>query len=155
MAIRAAIVEYWVEAWLFPGLKPTLYITSLIGLTLVLAGQVVRSLAMWTLGVSFTHLLAKSKATEHKLGTRGIYAYMRHPSYAGWFWWAVGSQCILANPICILGFGAAAAKFFLDRIPEEEDDLEVFFGNQYSLYKKRVPMGFPLDLTFRLLSPPK
>jgi protein-S-isoprenylcysteine O-methyltransferase len=42
---------------------------------------------------------------------------MRHPSYFGWFYYTVGTQIILTNPICAVLFGFAAFKFFAGRIP--------------------------------------
>ena len=30
--------------------------------------------------------------TDHQLVTSGVYGYCRHPSYAGWFLWSVGTQ---------------------------------------------------------------
>jgi uncharacterized membrane protein len=32
------------------------------------------------------------------------YRYVRHPGYLGWFIWAVGTQVLLANPVCTLLF---------------------------------------------------
>lgn len=29
---------------------------------------------------------------EHKLVTNGVYNFMRHPSYVGWFYWSLGTQ---------------------------------------------------------------
>lgn len=43
--------------------------------------------------------------------------YLRHPSYFGWFWWCVGTQCLLCNPLCILAYAVAAWDFFRKRIP--------------------------------------
>src|SRR4051812_31669288 len=44
----------------------------------------------------------------------------RHPSYVGWFYWSVGTQLLLCNPLCTVLYGLAAWAFFKDRIPYEE-----------------------------------
>lgn len=152
LAMRVAVVEYCVESFLFPNLKPKLLFLSILGLIAVIFGQCLRSLAMYTLGVSFTHLVADRKEPEHVLGTRGVYAYSRHPSYLGWFWWAIGTQMLIANPICLLGYIYAATVFFVDRIPPEEESLLEFFGDQFAEYRAKVPIGFPLDLAIKYIA---
>lgn len=118
------------------------------GLMLVVCGQSIRTVAMWTAGSNFTHIIADRKSQTHKLVTHGIYrsvtlhwhgeasavmhcpcalchkapnprsllrrpesdgtvpsprlvpcSFSRHPSYMGWFWWSIGTQLLLCNPI--------------------------------------------------------
>ena len=83
------------------------------------------------------------KHSHHKLVTTGLYALCRHPSYVGWFMWSVGTQVLLSNPVCFVGFNFAAWAFFANRIPGEEALLLSFFGNSYAEYQKRVPLGIP------------
>ncbi len=40
----------------------------------------------------------------------------RHPSYFGFFYWSVGSQILLCNPICLVGFTVSLWRFFNQRI---------------------------------------
>ena len=84
----------------------------------------VRIAALFTAKHNFTHEIADEKKPEHVLVTEGIYKYVRHPGYAGallqslmhgthalplgWFWWTVGTQVMLLNPICIAGFAFAS-----------------------------------------------
>ena len=42
--------------------------------------------------------------------------WSRHPAYAGFFWYSVGTQVLLANPVALLGYIAALYKFFVERI---------------------------------------
>ncbi|KAF3325791.1 Pentatricopeptide repeat-containing protein [Carex littledalei] len=42
---------------------------------------------------------------------------MRHPSYCGFFVWAIGTQFMLCNPISFIGFLLALWRFFSKRIP--------------------------------------
>ncbi|CAF4396864.1 unnamed protein product, partial [Adineta steineri] len=80
---------------------------------------------------------------EHRLITHGIYNYYRHPSYVGWFWWACGTQILLANPISFLLYLIATWLFFSERIAYEEGTLIRFYGELYRDYQKRVPVGIP------------
>ena len=99
-------------------------------------GQLARSLAMWHAKSNFTHKIAYYKRQDHVLITTGIFAYIRHPSYFGFFWWAVGTQLLLCNPICILGFLFVLHRFFKDRIEEEELLLIRFFGTKCNFFFK-------------------
>jgi protein-S-isoprenylcysteine O-methyltransferase len=61
----------------------------------------------------------------------------------GWFWYTVGTQIILGNPICTIGFAFASYKFFAERIEDEEEKLIEFFGQKYEQYRKRTIVGIP------------
>jgi protein-S-isoprenylcysteine O-methyltransferase len=85
IAIIAGWTEFWVESFFFPSYKATLWIivpSTIIAYT----GLVIRVVGMRTCGSNFNHLVAESRPTNHKLVTKGIYQYLRHPSYCGWFW---------------------------------------------------------------------
>ncbi|GAA5857091.1 hypothetical protein JCM8547_007952 [Rhodosporidiobolus lusitaniae] len=110
-----------------------------LGLVLTVGGQIVRSYAMISASNNFSHLISYSKRADHRLVTSGIYSWSRHPSYAGFYWWAVGTQVMLGNPICVLAFVATLQWFFSARIRVEEKYLVKFFGKEYEDYRKRVP----------------
>ena len=61
--------------------------------------------------------------------------HFRHPSYAGWFMWSLGSQLILINPICLLAYAYVSFSFFSERIYCEEFMLLKFFGREYREYQ--------------------
>ncbi|KYQ91104.1 prenylcysteine methyltransferase [Tieghemostelium lacteum] len=143
IALAAGFTEYWVEWYFFPGMKQFTFLPK-IGILLTIFGQVTRTLAMITAGSNFTHIVQEHKRKEHELVTTGIYSYLRHPSYFGWFIWSVSTQLTLFNPICIIGYTFASWAFFNERIEEEEEFLIKFFGQQYVEYKKRVWSGIPL-----------
>eukprot|EP00475_Leptophrys_vorax_P007086 TRINITY_DN14464_c0_g1_i1.p1 TRINITY_DN14464_c0_g1~~TRINITY_DN14464_c0_g1_i1.p1 ORF type:complete len:330 (-),score=56.12 TRINITY_DN14464_c0_g1_i1:63-1019(-) len=142
VASVVSLVEFWTEASFFPGLKKHPWI-SIFGVFLCSGGQFFRTGAMFQAAHNFTHLVATSKANKHKLVTDGFYSIVRHPAYFGWFWWSIGTQIILVNPICIVGYTWASWKFFANRIPFEEDHLRSFFGNEYARYAERVPILIP------------
>lgn len=97
-------------------LPPYDLLTRRPGAALVFGGQVVRTLAMATAAQSFTHFVSSSKKDDHVLVTHGIYSWSRHPSYVAFFYWAVGTQVLLANPVAAIGFARVLWTFFNSRI---------------------------------------
>jgi protein-S-isoprenylcysteine O-methyltransferase len=114
-----------------------------LGLFLMLIGQTTRSLAMAQAGVSFTHRVQYQRREEHELVTHGVYSWLRHPSYFGFFWWGLGSQLVLGNVVCLVGYAVVLWKFFSDRIKSEEQLLVKFFGKQYVEYRAKTWVGIP------------
>lgn len=144
-AISTSFIEYLLEAYLFSDFKK-FNIISMIGLIVAILGEVIRKLAMFTAGKNFSHTIKQVKSSEHKLVTHGIYSHFRHPSYAGWFYWAIGSQIMLMNPVCVILFTVTSYKFFKDRIVYEEKLLVDFFSDDYKAYRERVGLRMPLAL---------
>ncbi|CAG8480590.1 15747_t:CDS:2 [Cetraspora pellucida] len=140
LAHSAAIIEFLIEAYLFPNYKSI----KLFYFIAVVVGQFARSCAMWHAKHNFTHTIQYQKRKDHVLVTTGIYAYLRHPSYFGFYYWAAGTQILLCNPVCFIGFLFAMNKFFSERIREEEYLLIKFFGNEYVDYQKRTCTWIPL-----------
>ncbi|RHZ68262.1 hypothetical protein Glove_296g21 [Diversispora epigaea] len=143
IANGSGLIEFLIELYFFPGLKRIGFLHYL-GFTLIVIGQVARTLAMWHAKHNFSHQVATYKRQEHVLVTTGIYAYLRHPSYFGFLWWAVGTQILLCNPFSSIGFFIILKRFFQNRIREEEKLLIKFFGNDYIEYQKRTSIYIPL-----------
>jgi len=114
----SAMVEGLLELYFAPSWKKHTSVT-LLGLALVVLGQVVRTLAMKHAGSNFCHQVLSRKEEGHVLVKGGIYSCLRHPSYFGYFWWAIGTQLMLGNPVCTLGFAGFLWKFFSARIKRE------------------------------------
>lgn len=87
-----------------------------LGLGMMIVGQGARSVAMAHAGTSFNHTVQKFKLRGHVLVTGGIYGFLRHPSYFGFFWWALGTQLVLGNVVCLVGYSAVLWRFFMLRI---------------------------------------
>lgn len=109
------LLEFFVEAALVPRWK-TFRALQLLGVTLVVSGQLLRSLAMVHASTNFSHTVAHAKREDHVLVTHGVYSFARHPSYAGFLYWAVGTQILLGNPVSTVLFIMVLTRFFARRI---------------------------------------
>lgn len=114
-----------------------------LGLVLVLVGQAVRSAAMLHAGASFNHQIQWKKSDAHVLVTSGVYGWLRHPSYFGFFYWGLGTQLVMGNVVCFFAYTAVLWYFFSRRIRVEEVKLVEFFKDDYVQYRKRVGTGMP------------
>ena len=81
------------ERQFFPFLKEFSTI-SCIGLALCIGGEILRKAAMFTAKRNFNHVVQSQKSEDHELVTHGVYGLCRHPSYAGWFYWSIGTQVL-------------------------------------------------------------
>nr|CAG4650444.1 EOG090X0CFU [Sida crystallina] len=142
IAALVSWLEYLVELCIIPTLKG-LYWPSIIGIALCIGGEIIRKVAMLTAGSNFDHLIRLNREEKHQLVTSGIYSWCRHPSYVGWFYWSVGTQLVLCNPLCTLAYSLVSWRFFSERIFEEEITLLNFFGDDYEAYQQTVPTGLP------------
>nr|CAG4642001.1 EOG090X0CFU [Eurycercus lamellatus] len=142
LAALTSWIEYVIEMWLFPGWK-SIYWLSSIGLILCIGGEAARKIAMLTAFNNFDHLIRTRREDQHELVTSGIYSLCRHPSYVGWFYWSIGTQIVLCNPLCTIAYAYVSWRFFYERVWEEEMTLLHFFGQQYALYQSKVPTGLP------------
>lgn len=142
LAMLVSWFEFMLEALFFPTIKVNLYVRFL-GLFLVMFGEIFRKLAMYTCGTNFNHYVQEKRKDGHVLVKTGIYSFSRHPSYFGWFYWSIGTQVLLANPVCVILYAISSWKFFKTRIAYEEFHLIKFFGKEYSAYQKKVWTGIP------------
>jgi protein-S-isoprenylcysteine O-methyltransferase len=135
-------------------------------------------MAMIQASTNFSHLVAHRKAEGHRLVKEGVYAYVsrscppecvftfdhrwfRHPSYTGFFYWAIGTQMVLQNHVCFIVFAYLLWGFFSSRIrcecspqlplgfplkvltTDEENRLIQFFGDEYREYRKETRTLIP------------
>ncbi|RDD42394.1 Protein-S-isoprenylcysteine O-methyltransferase [Trichoplax sp. H2] len=142
IAAVSSWIEYFIELYFFPQLK-SLHWLSCIGIIMAVCGEFIRKRSMFVAASNFSHVVATKKASSHELVTHDVYSLCRHPSYFGWFWWSVGTQVILCNPICCIGYAFASWNFFNGRIQDEEAYLLQFFGQEYLDYMSKVGVGIP------------
>ena len=118
LAHTLATIEILISNFFLPSYQTWLFGRSniIFGLLLIGLGQSIRSGAMVQAGTNFNHIIAREHRASHILVTDGLYHYLRHPSYFGFFWWALGTQILVGNKICFLGYAVALWKFFYARI---------------------------------------
>eukprot|EP01126_Amoeba_proteus_P029139 TRINITY_DN2872_c0_g1_i4.p1 TRINITY_DN2872_c0_g1~~TRINITY_DN2872_c0_g1_i4.p1 ORF type:complete len:400 (+),score=66.80 TRINITY_DN2872_c0_g1_i4:181-1380(+) len=119
---------------------PKLYVPFAIA-TIFFQG--IRISAMWTAGFNYHHQLRDVTDVDQRLVTWGVYSWSRHPSYFGYFWWAISTQIMLANPLCLLFYLFFFGRTFYHKIKHEEETLVRDFGRLYLEYKNRVGVGIP------------
>ncbi|XP_012577504.1 PREDICTED: protein-S-isoprenylcysteine O-methyltransferase [Condylura cristata] len=91
VAALSSWVEFTLENIFWPELKQITWLSA-AGLLMVVFGECLRKAAMFTAGSNFNHVVQNEKSETHTLVTSGVYAWFRHPSYVGWFYWSIGTQ---------------------------------------------------------------
>jgi protein-S-isoprenylcysteine O-methyltransferase len=141
LAALLSWTEFFTRLVCFPKLNSVG--VCLFGVFIAVISQTIRSSAMVTCGLSFNHLIQREKKDNHVLITHGVYKYLRHPSYFGFYYWCVGMQLVLNNYLSASLFAIASCMFFRRRIPYEEESLLHHFPNEYADYAKRTWVGIP------------
>lgn len=122
VANALSLLETTVTSIFFPAWQshfssaPTLTVAFLV----MLMGQACRSTAMAQAGTNFNHRVQTRRSRDHKLVTTGIYSLLRHPSYFGFFWWAVALQVFLGNVFCFWAYLLILWNFFNKRIKRKD-----------------------------------
>lgn len=140
-----AMILSWIEFLIRFVFFPSCNYTKLawFGIFMVICSQCVRSLSMVTCGESFNHIIQHQKKQNHVLVTSGIYKYLRHPSYFGFYYWSIGTQLLLGNMINAITFAIASWFFFNRRIPFEESTLLRLFPEEYPKYMSQTSIWIP------------
>ena len=86
--------------------------------------------------------VADSHKIPKKLQTSGVYSYVRHPQYFGWFMAHIGFSILLSVQYSLLFTPALFVIIYIISRAEERD-LEEAFGEEYYDYKLKVPMLIP------------
>jgi protein-S-isoprenylcysteine O-methyltransferase len=138
------VLEFLIESYFFPDYKNFLtgFFMFGFGVTMVI-GMICRMSAFYYANVSFTHLVSTTKEQDHVLVTNGIYQFSRHPSYFGYFLFAVSGQLLMKNFVCAVAYVLVLWNFFLERLSIEEPALEEFFGGKYREFRSQVPTRIP------------
>ncbi len=75
---------------------------------------------------------------DHRLVTRGVYRFMRHPMYTSFFVSGLGQALLLANWAAGPSALVAVALLVLVRVPREEKMMIDQFGDEYRDYMRRT-----------------
>ena len=141
MAIITGVIEYSLRR--LSSFSPVWLWAQLLGTFLIAFGIIIRSMAMITAATSFSHDIKEKLGNGHKLVKEGVYSFCRHPSYLGFFAFAVGGQVILGNFISTILFVFVLQKFFRERIAVEEQILLKQYPEEYTEYKMKTWSGIP------------
>lgn len=114
-AISAGFIEYFIEIYFFENIKNKKIILILAAIMMT-TGHIFRMGAFICARSNFHHQVQWKKANNHVLVTSGIYSISRHPSYFGFFLFALGAQVCLSNFICIITHSIVLWNFFNERI---------------------------------------
>ncbi len=125
-----AFFECGIHWWFFSDfyLVPVGRAWLVAGFTMLAMGQAVRTTAMAHAGSNFNHLVQSKRKAGHELVTDGIYGWLRHPSYFGFFWWGLGTQVVIGNGICLFGYALVLWRFFRRRIESESSSMDIAKG---------------------------
>lgn len=111
------------------------------GFVLILIGLIVRWWAILSLRRYFT--VNVSIRNTHELVAKGIYKYVRHPSYAGSLLSFFGLGIAFSNWLVTLIIFVPILFAFLRRMRIEEDVLRKHFGEAYDQYSKNTSRLIP------------
>lgn len=122
--------------WLFPRYDlpfPT-WLPVTLGLSLVLAGSILRVWSVLSLGQMFRRVLAT--APTDRLVTDGPYRLLRHPSYTGVLIALLGLSLAFDN-VLALGAFLMPMLAYVYRLTKEEEILVATFGHEYRAYQRQ------------------
>jgi|ADKI01.1.fsa_nt_gi Putative protein-S-isoprenylcysteine methyltransferase len=115
--------------------------TLYIGLGLVILGIIIRQYSIYILGKYFSPHVEIQK--EHKLIEKGLYKYIRHPSYLGSIISLTGLSIAFESLLSLIFSLILSSIFYGYRINVEEKELIKIFGNGYLNYIKRTKKLIP------------
>lgn len=140
--------EYWIiqalsiiEYVLLKNYKTYSFI-SMLGLSILISGIIMRYLSIKHLGKSFSHYIEVDK-NEQDLVIIGIYKWIRHPSYLGFYLYTIGLQLYLNNLLTGMLCVIILKLFFTKRIKFEEHFLIKNYGERYIKYRSQTRSFIP------------
>lgn len=113
--------------------------TTYIGILLTALGVGIFILA--TIFMKSSWRVGIDKNTKTTLVTDGIYKFSRNPAFLGFYLMFTGLFFTYANIITLIVLAINVIAFHL-LILQEEKHLLTMFGNEYEIYKRKVPRYF-------------
>lgn len=118
------------------------HLLSLCGIFLMLLGLVIRWAAILTLRNYFT--VNVSILPGHQIVKKGIYKYIRHPSYTGSLVSFLGLGLAFSNWLSTIIIFIPILIAFIYRIQVEEKALIQAFGDEYLAYSRNTKRLIPM-----------
>jgi protein-S-isoprenylcysteine O-methyltransferase len=136
--VATAIASQWIGGLGLPG--PRWFLQGL-ALLLLVSGLAVRWVAVLSLGRFFTVDVAIHE--QHSLVDKGLYHYVRHPSYAGLLMAFAGLGVFFGNWLALCAVTLPVGLALLARIRREEAALLEGLGPSYAAYCSRTKRLVP------------
>ena len=114
---------------------------SICGISFIIAGLVIRWIAILTLKKYFTVDVAVQR--DHRLLTSGIYKHIRHPSYSGSLLSFIGLGLSFSNWLTLVVVAVPVFIAFYYRIRVEEKVMASVFKTEYAGYRSRTKKLIP------------
>lgn len=106
-------------------------------------GAAIFAFALWLfwrshadLGINFSPQLQLKN--EHRLVTKGVFRYVRHPMYSAHLLWALAQVLLLQNWIAGFSLLLLQVSLYAHRVPREERMMLDTFGEEYRSYMERT-----------------
>jgi protein-S-isoprenylcysteine O-methyltransferase Ste14 len=137
----AALSAFWIAAAVRSASLPQRVWLFWLGLAVVAGGSLLRRHCRRMLGASFTGAVVVRP--DQEVVERGIYHYVRHPSYTAGTLLYLGMGLALANWISLLVLLAVNVVVYGYRVAVEERALEQTLGEPYRRYMRRTKRFVP------------
>lgn len=115
-------------------------VLDVIGILITIAGLLIAIIARRTLADNWSSDVELKK--DHKLITKGVYKYVRHPIYTGITFMGVGS-IIVDQSILVTLFYLGMVAFLIFKMKKEEKLLLKHFPKEYPAYMEKTKALVP------------
>lgn len=112
-----------------------------LGISLMIAGVIIRQWAVAILGGYFSHVIGVQK--DQRVVQTGPYRFIRHPSYTGILLLLVGMALVFQTWGAVLVTGLSFGLAYGYRMLYEEKFLTKELGSSYAEYMKRTKRIIP------------
>ena len=138
ISVLLAIAGQWI---VLPQLLLPVAISHILAIIFLVSGLCIRWASIITLGRMFTTNVAVQN--NHKLVSRGLYAYVRHPSYAGLLLEFIGLGFFFAHVVSLIVLLVPITVALIIRIKSEEAVLIKALGTSYVEYASKTKRLIP------------
>ena len=138
LSVAVAVMSQWIPGVRLPAPRG---VVKGLALFLLATGLALRWVSIWSLGRFFTVDVAIHEG--HRLVDRGVYRYIRHPSYTGLMMAFAGLALFFGNWVSLLVLIGPIGLALLLRIKTEETALLEGLGPPYAAYCARTERLIP------------